>query len=194
MELRISKTIQDSIVDGPGLRYVIFTQGCHHDCFGCHNPGTHDPAGGYIITIDEILKEIDENPLLFGVTISGGEPILKSNIDPLVSLCRKIKERDLDIIMYTGFTWEELWYYRGHAVKTNAVVFRSREQFFDLFKNIDILVDGRYLHHCRTFKHPFIGSTNQRIIDVYLTMKHGGVINEKVLGPGTSWKQDYPKL
>ena len=80
MKLRLFGCVNDSIVDGPGLRYTIFVQGCYHNCLGCHNPESHDVNGGYLKDIEEILKEIDENPLLDGVTLSGGEPMLGSYI------------------------------------------------------------------------------------------------------------------
>ena len=72
--LRLSGVISESIVDGPGFRYVVFTQGCPHGCPGCHNPQTHDFNGGTLIDPLTLLPEIDENPLLAGVTFSGGEP------------------------------------------------------------------------------------------------------------------------
>ena len=75
--LRIAGTIGESIVDGPGIRYVVFTQGCPHGCPGCHNPQTHDPAGGFWAETDEILSVLAENPLLDGITLSGGEPFLQ---------------------------------------------------------------------------------------------------------------------
>lgn len=77
MEIRLFGTVNDSIVDGPGLRYAIFTQGCFHNCLGCHNPKSHDINGGYIRDTSEIINEIDENPLLDGITLSGGEPMLQ---------------------------------------------------------------------------------------------------------------------
>ena len=76
--LRIAGIERDSIVDGPGIRYVIFTQGCPHHCPGCHNPQTHDPAGGREADVEEIVRQIDADPLISGVTFSGGEPFLQA--------------------------------------------------------------------------------------------------------------------
>ena len=73
--LRIAGIMRESIVDGPGIRFAVFCQGCPHDCPGCHNPETHDPAGGNEVKIDRILQEFDKNPLLSGMTFSGGEPM-----------------------------------------------------------------------------------------------------------------------
>ena len=88
-ELKIAGIVQDSIVDGPGIRYVIFTQGCPHHCRGCHNPETHDPSGGQIADVNTILKQIFSNPLLYGVTFSGGEPFVQA--EALVPIAEAVK-------------------------------------------------------------------------------------------------------
>ncbi|MFQ7173633.1 MAG: 4Fe-4S cluster-binding domain-containing protein [Thomasclavelia ramosa] len=106
MEIRLFGTVNDSIVDGPGLRYAIFTQGCFHNCLGCHNPKSHDINGGYIRDTSEIINEIDENPLLDGITLSGGEPMLQ--IEPLKELCKAARLRKLNIVIYSGFTFEQI--------------------------------------------------------------------------------------
>ena len=77
-EIRISGIVEESIVDGPGLRYVLFTQGCPHHCPGCHNPQTHDFSGGYDADLDEIVRQIAGDPLMSGVTFSGGEPFCQA--------------------------------------------------------------------------------------------------------------------
>lgn len=91
MKLRLFGCVNDSIVDGPGLRYTIFVQECHHNCLGCHNPESHDINGGYVKEIAEILKEIDENPLLDGITLSGGEPMLQ--VETLIELSKEVKKK-----------------------------------------------------------------------------------------------------
>ena len=106
MEIRIAGTENDSIVDGPGFRFTIFTQGCPHNCPGCHNPQTHDFNGGNVVDTDELFQKILANPLLDGVTFSGGEPFCQAA--SLCDLGKRIKEHGLDIITYTGFTWEYL--------------------------------------------------------------------------------------
>lgn len=90
MKIRLFGTINDSIVDGPGLRFVVFTQGCLHHCVGCHNPQSHDLNGGYWQDNQELIKMIDCNPLLDGITISGGEPFLQPL--PLIELLQEIKK------------------------------------------------------------------------------------------------------
>ena len=78
MNVRLFGTANDSIVDGPGLRCAIFTQGCPHRCEGCHNPASHDPNGGYEADTADLIASIKRNPLLDGETFSGGEPFLQA--------------------------------------------------------------------------------------------------------------------
>ena len=77
--LRLAGVIRESIVDGPGIRMVVFAQGCPHHCKGCHNPETHDPTGGYDSTVGNLLREAKKNPLLKGLTLSGGDPFFQAN-------------------------------------------------------------------------------------------------------------------
>ena len=107
MELRIAGTVNDSIVDGPGIRFSIFVQGCPHNCEGCHNPQTHDFNGGAIFTTEELLDKVKGNPLLDGVTFSGGEPFCQA--EALAKLGKDIKALGLNIITYTGYTFEQLY-------------------------------------------------------------------------------------
>ena len=104
--LRISGIIDESIVDGKGLRYTIFTQGCPHHCEGCHNPDTHDFEGGTEKEITAIYEEICSNPLLSGVTFSGGEPFCQPA--PLAVLAEMVHKKGLNVTTYTGYTLEQL--------------------------------------------------------------------------------------
>jgi len=160
--LRISDTVQDSIVDGPGLRYVVFCQGCTLDCPDCHNPHTHDPDGGRLINIPEILEQIDRNPLLKGLTISGGEPFLQA--EGAAELARCAHDRGLDVWCFTGMTWEEL----------NKPGAPSAWGVF--LEQIDVLVDGPFIAKKRTLALPWRGSGNQRIIDVQDSLESGQII------------------
>lgn len=126
--IRLYGTVNDSIVDGPGIRYVIFTQGCPHHCEGCHNPDSHDMNGGYLCLNDDIIKDIEANPLLDGVTISGGEPF--SQIEPLIELIQRLRQMKLHVMIYSGYTYEEL------LQNTKAV---------ELLTLCDVLVDGRFI-------------------------------------------------
>ena len=151
--LRIAGIVRQSIVDGEGLRMVLFTQGCPHSCPGCHNPETHAFDGGYDCESSVILAEFDKNPLLKGVTISGGEPFLQA--EALVPLALAVKARGKDLWCYSGYTFEQLC---AMAEKDSAV----RE----LLSLLDVLVDGPYLHEQRDLTLRFRGSANQRIIYV----------------------------
>ena len=161
--LRIAGVVRESIVDGPGIRFVVFCQGCPHLCPGCHNPATHDFDGGYPCEIEKIIRAIDENPLLDGVTFSGGEPACQPKA--FLNLAKQIKERNLNIIMYSGFTFEQL---------TEMGV--SDAAMAELLQTIDFLIDGRYEAAQRDLSLPFRGSRNQRIIDVQASHKKGEII------------------
>ena len=102
--LRIAGVVKESTVDGPGFRYVIFTQGCPHKCEGCHNPETHDFNGGKVVPIDDIIKDIERNPLLAGVTISGGEPLLQAKF--LIELFTKLKEYEIHTCIDTSGSFD----------------------------------------------------------------------------------------
>ena len=160
MKLRIADIINDSIVDGPGIRLTVFTQGCEHNCKGCHNPATHDLNGGRLIEIEEILAMIDKNPLLDGVTLSGGEPFLQT--EPLTELCLEIKKRGFNIICYTGYTWE--------------VLMEDSEKNMKLIELLDYIIDGPFIEEQKSLMLNFRGSANQRIIDVKDSLERGQVI------------------
>ncbi|MEG0494968.1 MAG: anaerobic ribonucleoside-triphosphate reductase activating protein [Eubacterium sp.] len=147
--LRINGMIEESIVDGPGLRFVIFTQGCPHHCPGCHNPQTHDPRGGFFIDTHVLLSKICENPLLKGVTFSGGEPFAQP--ENLAELAASLHKKGLDIMTYTGYTLEAL-----RAKNTPAIN--------ALLRQTDTLIDGPYDATKRDPSLAFRGSSNQRMI------------------------------
>ena len=158
MKIRIAALVNDSIVDGPGLRYAVYTQGCTHHCKGCHNPQTHDPKGGRETDTGIIWREIEENPLLSGITFSGGDPFLQPL--PLAELAEKAHEKGLSVWCYTGWTWESL-------------MRKSDPDMMTLLKNVDVLVDGPFLLDQRTLDLPFRGSKNQRLIDVAESLRSG---------------------
>lgn len=162
-ELRLAGVIRESIVDGPGIRLVIFTQGCPHHCEGCHNPQTHDFNGGYISNPENILKVIDQNPLLKGVTFSGGEPFMQA--EALAELAIEIHKRKLDILTYSGFTFEEL--------------LQSIDKHSDrkkLLEQTDYLIDGKFMIDLKSLNLQFRGSSNQRIIDVKKSLEIGKAV------------------
>ena len=107
MKLRLSGIKPESVVDGPGIRFVLYVQGCSRRCPGCHNPGTHDPAGGVEADLGLVLGWIREaRPALDGVTFSGGEPFEQA--EALAELAKGVRRLGLDIVIYSGYTFEEL--------------------------------------------------------------------------------------
>lgn len=163
MDIKIASTIQDSIVDGPGLRYVIFTQGCPHHCEGCHNPDTHDFGGGRLTDTDALFEECVENPLTRGVTFSGGEPFCQA--EPLAELAERFKARGLHLMAYSGWTYEQL-------VKKGE----SEPAVEKLLSLLDILVDGRFELEKRSLLLKYRGSENQRLIDVQRSLSEGSAV------------------
>lgn len=156
VQLKVAGFAKNSIVDGPGIRYVIFTQGCYHKCEGCQNPQTHNPNEGKLININEILDEILGSTMIEGVTFSGGEPFLQADV--LAELAVRIKRADksLSIICYTGYTYEEL----------TKIIESGVLSYLKLLSNVDYLIDGRFEQDKASLNCNWRGSTNQRIIDV----------------------------
>lgn len=163
LSLRIAGIEDESIVDGPGIRFVIFAQGCKHRCVGCHNPETHSFDGGISIDIDEIMNMLDENPLLDGLTFSGGEPFEQARA--FANLAKKAKERGLNIITYTGYTYEEI-----------LREMNSRDGWQELLDITDILIDGPFDISQKSMLLKFRGSKNQRIIDIKKSREAGDVV------------------
>ena len=161
--LKIAGVVGESITDGPGLRTAIFAQGCPHRCEGCHNPQTHDFGAGELVDTGELLAEIKRNPLLSGVTFTGGEPFCQAAA--LAELGEGIKALGLELAAYTGFTWEELLAENDPG--------RMR-----LLSLLDVLIDGRFVLAERSLELKFKGSRNQRTIDVQKSLRAGEVVSE----------------
>lgn len=161
--IKIAGIVKESIVDGPGIRYVIFTQGCPHKCVGCHNPQTHDFNGGKFVEISKIAEDIAKNPLLKGITISGGEPFMQAK--SLAKLISKLDRNKLDVIVYSGFKYE---YLTQNANSDNC--------YLELLQNSDILIDGKFEIELKSDKLPFRGSLNQRSIDLNKSIEQNTVV------------------
>ena len=151
-DLRVSGIVEESVVDGPGVRFVVFTQGCEHHCPDCHNSHTHALDGGTMMPTDAILARFDEDPLLSGITFSGGEPFLQP--EALADLAEAVHARGKDVMVYSGFTFEQLLEQEGQ----DPAVRRLLEQ-------ADILVDGPYVESRRNLELEFRGSDNQRLLN-----------------------------
>ncbi len=163
MQIRIAGTVSESIVDGVGFRYVIFTQGCPHGCPGCQNPQTHDFGGGRLVDTDELFRECIEDPLNTGVTFSGGEPFCQA--EPLCELAERFRERGLSVWSFSGWTFEEL------LEKSER-----EESVKRLLERLDVLVDGKFLEEQKSLSLQFRGSSNQRLIDVPASLKAGAAV------------------
>lgn len=158
--IRVAGIVRESIVDGPGIRFTIFCQGCPHACEGCHNPETHDFSGGTDCSIDRLLEEIEKDPLLAGVTFSGGEPFCQPA--GFAELGKRLKGKNLNITVFSGYTFEELSRMADENPDVN-----------ELLELTDILIDGPYVKELRDLTLQFRGSSNQRVIDMNETRKNG---------------------
>ncbi len=165
-KLRLAGVIRESIVDGPGIRLVVFSQGCPHHCKGCHNPETHDPAGGYESSVDAIISAIEKNPLLAGVTFSGGDPFLQA--ESFSRLAEKVHGLGLNVITYTGYTIEQLL--KGIP---------EHPEWKLLLEQTDTLIDGPFLIAEKSLLLRFIGSKNQRIIDPKKSLEAGYAVTKE---------------
>ena len=162
MNLRVAGTVNDSIVDGPGIRLTIFTQGCPHHCAGCHNPQTHDLNGGSITDTADLLEKIKCNPLLDGVTFSGGEPFCQA--EALAELGRNIKSLGLNVITYTGYTFEYLFEHKND------------NSYGKLLEVTDFLIDGKFIESEKDWQLKFRGSRNQRYLDWQKSLETGSAV------------------
>ncbi len=154
MDLNIAGIVEESIVDGPGIRYVVFTQGCPHHCPGCHNPETHSFSGGHFMSVEDIFTQFQQDALLKGITFSGGEPFCQP--EPLVELAKLVHGMGKDVAVFTGYTYEELIKMEDPAIRA-------------LLDETDLLIDGPYLEDLRNLELRFRGSENQRLIDMNAT-------------------------
>ncbi len=161
MKIRLAGIVDESIVDGKGIRMTVFTQGCPHHCPGCHNPQTHDFLGGTEEDTDEIFEQFCENPLLRGITFSGGEPFCQPI--PLKVLADRVHSVKKDVTIYTGWTYEQL--IAMHDSDVDA-----------LLSVCDVLVDGPFVEALKDPDLLFRGSENQRLIDMRATRETGNIV------------------
>lgn len=151
--LNLSGVVEESIVDGPGMRFVIFVQGCPHNCPGCHNPETHEFHIGKNATTESLYQSVCKNPLIKGVTFSGGEPFCQA--DALSDLGEALQKKGYDIMVYSGYTAQELF-----------CMARRDEGVRRLLSCANYLVDGPFLAAEKDLTLKFRGSANQRIYDI----------------------------
>lgn len=160
MLLRVAGVVEESFVDGPGIRFVVFAQGCPHRCPGCHNPQTHAYGGGLEIELRDILHRMAENPLLDGLSLSGGEPFEQAV--PFAELAAGARARGYDVMVWSGYTFEFLMAHRD-----------ERPGWRRLLAASDVLVDGPFLIGQRSMELPYRGSRNQRVLDLRRSLEQG---------------------
>ena len=152
MKIRLAADLQiDSIVDGEGLRTVIWTQGCSHNCPSCHNPNTHDFNGGDLVDVEDVIDCLYDLEGQTGVTFSGGDPMFQPEACAIIA--KKVHELGMNVWAYTGFTFEDL-------------VEKGNKDILEFLSEIDVLIDGKFELSKKTLDLPFRGSSNQRLIDV----------------------------
>lgn len=176
-EIRLYGTVDDSIVDGPGLRFAVFVQGCSHGCPGCHNPESQPTCGGAISSVGEVLARIEANRLVKDVTLTGGEPF--EQCGACIALASLLKERGYGVWVYSGYRFEEL---------VAGVPDPDAPRLLEL---CDVLVDGPYVDALASYELAWRGSSNQRVIDLARTREVGSVVEwkseEEFPEPPQSW-------
>ena len=155
--IRVAGFEPESFVDGNGIRFAIFFQGCTRHCRGCHNPQTHDLNGGFVMDTTEIIRELQKDSLASGITLTGGEPLLQ--LDAAIELARAARQLGYNVWCYTGFTYESLP--------------PRSDRLLDF---VDVLVDGEYRESERDLELLFCGSRNQRVIDVKQSRDQGRIV------------------
>ena len=158
--LNLSGIVSDSIVDGPGIRTTVFSQGCPHHCPGCHNPETWSFGTGTQIPVEAVVDIVRQNPLCRGVTFSGGEPFAQP--EAFAKLARLLKQQGYEVASYSGYTFEEL--------------FSGTDAQKELLSAIDILIDGPFLLAEKSLEIAFRGSRNQRILDAKQSLEAGKAV------------------
>ena len=160
MKVKLAAPLQsDSILDGEGIRTVIWFQGCLHNCLGCHNPETHDLNGGIEYDLEDIKKETSNLKYQKGITLSGGDPFYQ--IDAAAEIAKYAHEIGLNVWCYTGFIFEDII---------------KNPKMQELLANIDVLVDGPFILEQKSLECKFRGSTNQRLIDVPASLEEKEVV------------------
>ena len=160
MQIRLAADLQaDSVVDGEGVRTVLWTQGCPHACKGCHNPQTHSFNDGVLVDVEEVIEALSEIKHQDGLTLSGGDPVCQS--EACYEISKAAHEMGMNVWCYTGFTYETMLQNPKHR---------------RLLEQIDVLVDGKFILEEKSYNLHFRGSRNQRIIDVQRSLKEEKVV------------------
>jgi anaerobic ribonucleoside-triphosphate reductase activating protein len=163
VKLRLAGLHSESIVDGPGIRFTVYFQGCSHRCPGCHNPETHDASGGILVELDQLLAQIDCSRAVDGVTFSGGEPFEQTSA--AAALAAEVVKLGLDLVIYSGYTFEEL-----------IILSHSDQNTGNLLQAGHLLIDGPFLQAEKDLNLAHRGSCNQRLIDLPRSLNAGKAV------------------
>lgn len=173
----------DSIVDGPGLRFAVFVQGCTHGCPGCHNPESQPACGGTPTPIADLVAQVRQNGLTRGVTLSGGEPFEQP--EACSCLAARLKADGYDVWTYTGYLYEDLLAFASASPREASshplAAFAASPEAAQaavrgLLQNTDVLVDGPFVQAKKSLGLKYRGSSNQRLIDLPATRAAGRVV------------------
>jgi len=167
VKVRMASEMQvDSIVDGEGIRAVIWFQGCPHKCLGCHNPESHDFNAGFEMNLSDLLTQIEQLENQSGITLSGGEPMMQPEASLVI--VQTAKNFGMSVWCWSGFTFEEL-----------LTMSETKPIYIDLLNSIDVLVDGKFVLEKKSLNIKFRGSSNQRILDLKASMEEKRAIRLK---------------
>lgn len=181
MRVRLSSPLQlDSIVDGDGIRMVLWMQGCIHNCRGCHNKGTHSLTGGFYKEISDLKEEIQNVKNHDGITLTGGDPFLQ--LEQSIEIASFAKSLGLNVWCYTGFTYEQL-----------INISKSNNLILELLENLDVVIDGKFILEEKSSDLLFRGSRNQRIINVKDSLRKNRVVEIRKYLKKRNVKNNYVK-
>lgn len=163
----------DDMLNGNGLRVVLFCTACDHHCKNCHNPETWDASNGYLFdneAKENILREL-QNDYISGLTLSGGDPLNENNIDEVLALCKEVKEKfpNKKIWIYTGYKWSDIFF---NDKDLDKITSKRR----DIIRYCDVLIDGEYIEELSDVNYRWAGSTNQKIIDIQKSLQQNKIV------------------
>ena len=180
-QIRLYGEAPGSIVDGPGIRYGVFCQGCSHNCEDCHNPDSHSYTGGRLVSVDEIVQNIHNAQSTRGVTLSGGEPFDQATA--MAELARRLKADGYDVWCYSGYTFEYLFEIaNSEPALSNSKI--DAKGVKGLLASVDVLVDGPFVKAKKSYDALYRGSTNQRLVDVKKSLSSGKFVE---------WRQEFER-
>ena len=176
-EIKLFGTAPGSIVDGPGIRFAVFVQGCSHHCKGCHNPESQAHGQGKPTSIDDLMQQFSDAKSCTGVTFSGGEPFEQASA--LANFAKELKKNRTNVWCYSGYLFEDLLAISKGQDAPGASEFCNKSHAAGvkaLLENIDVLIDGPFIEAEKSYDALYRGSKNQRLIDVPKSLQAGSVV------------------